>query len=46
MVFADAPYNVPASMISGMGKHEHPRLRDGCGEMSQAEFTQFLSNGI
>ena len=42
MVFSDAPYNVPASMISGLGKHKHSDFQMASGEMAPPEFTQFL----
>lgn len=46
MVFADAPYNVPASKISGMGKHKHRDFAMAAGEMSKDEFTTFLATSF
>jgi DNA modification methylase len=46
MVFADAPYNVPASTISGSGKHKHRDFAMASGEMSVKEFTTFLTTSF
>lgn len=46
MVFADAPYNLPSSAISGMGKHHHADFAMAAGEMSKAEFTAFLATSF
>lgn len=46
MVFSDAPYNVPASSISGMGKHKHRDFAMAAGEMSVAQFTVFLATSF
>jgi 16S rRNA G966 N2-methylase RsmD len=44
MVFADPPYNVPiAGYVAGRGAVEHREFAMGSGEMSQAEFTAFLT---
>lgn len=44
MVFTDPPYNVPiAGHVSGLGKVQHGDFAMACGEMSEAEFTRFLS---
>lgn len=43
MVFADAPYNLPSSAISGMGQHQHANFAMAAGEMSRPEFTTFLA---
>jgi DNA modification methylase len=44
MVFTDAPYNVPIDgHVSGKGKTHHREFPMACGEMSEAEFTAFLS---
>lgn len=44
MVFADAPYNVPITgHVSGLGKTRHREFAMAAGEMSAAEFTQFLT---
>jgi DNA modification methylase len=47
MVFADAPYNVKiAGHVCGLGKVQHPNFAQASGEMSPAEFTQFLTDGF
>lgn len=46
MVFSDPPYNVPASMISGLGKRKHSDFKMASGEMSPAEFTSFLTTSF
>jgi DNA modification methylase len=44
MVFIDPPYNVPiAGHVSGLGKVQHREFAQASGEMSEAEFTAFLS---
>jgi DNA modification methylase len=44
MVFADPPYNVPiAGHVSGLGKARHREFAMAAGEMSEAEFTHFLT---
>lgn len=43
MVFADSPYNVKIDgHVSGLGKNKHREFAFASGEMSKAEFTQFL----
>jgi DNA modification methylase len=43
IVFTDPPYNVPIDgHASGLGKKQHRDFGMACGEMSQAEFTDFL----
>jgi DNA modification methylase len=45
MVFTDPPYNIPiAGHVSGLGRVKHGDFAMGCGEMSEAEFTGFLSS--
>ncbi|MDG1287768.1 MAG: site-specific DNA-methyltransferase [Rickettsiales bacterium] len=45
MVFTDPPYNVPVKgHISGLGKHQHREFAMATGEMSSAQFTQFLQD--
>jgi len=45
MVFSDPPYNVPiAGHVSGLGKIQHREFAMGAGEMSNAEFTAFLTS--
>jgi DNA modification methylase len=47
MAFSDPPYNVPiAGHVSGLGKIEHAEFAQASGEMSKAEFTQFLTGHI
>jgi DNA modification methylase len=44
MVLADAPYNVPISgHVSGNGKVKHREFVAASGEMTDAEFQQFLT---
>jgi DNA modification methylase len=45
MVFSDPPYNVPiAGHVGGLGKIQHREFAMASGEMSEAEFTAFLSS--
>jgi DNA modification methylase len=42
-VFTDPPYNVPIDgHVCGLGRIRHGNFAMGCGEMSEAEFTNFL----
>ena len=44
VVFTDPPYNVPIDgHASGLGKKQHHDFAMACGEMSRAEFTNFLA---
>lgn len=44
MVFTDPPYNVPiGGHVSGLGKVRHREFAMASGEMSSAEFTDFLT---
>ena len=44
-VFTDPPYNVPiCGHVSGLGKKQHNNFMIASGEMSEAEFTNFLGN--
>ena len=44
MVFTDPPYNVPVNgHICGLGKVQHEEFIMASGEMSEAEFTDFLT---
>ena len=44
MVFTDPPYNVPIKgHVSGLGKVKHREFAMASGEMTEAEFTAFLS---
>jgi DNA modification methylase len=44
MVFTDPPYNVPiAGHVCGLGSVKHREFAMAAGEMSEAEFTGFLS---
>jgi DNA modification methylase len=44
MVFTDPPYNVPiAGHVSGRGSAKHGEFPMASGEMSEAEFTAFLT---
>ncbi|MBN4046531.1 ParB N-terminal domain-containing protein [bacterium AH-315-P15] len=43
LVFTDPPYNVKIDgHVSGLGKHAHDEFAMASGEMSEAQFTQFL----
>jgi DNA modification methylase len=45
MVFADPPYNDPIDgYVTGFGKVHHPEFAVASGEMSESEFTDFLTN--
>ena len=47
MVFADPPYNVPIDgHASGNGAIKHHDFAMACGEMSETEFTAFLSTSL
>ena len=47
VVFIDAPYNVPIrGNVSGNGAIEHREFAMGSGEMSESEFTSFLSSSF
>jgi DNA modification methylase len=43
LIFTDPPYNVPIDgHVCGLGRIRHREFAMGAGEMSQAEFTNFL----
>jgi DNA modification methylase len=45
MVFSDPPYNVPiAGHVGGLGKIQHREFAMASGEMSNVEFTTFLTS--
>ncbi|MDJ1018500.1 MAG: DNA methyltransferase [Paracoccaceae bacterium] len=45
--FTDPPYNVPiAGHVSGKGAVQHREFSEAAGEMSEAEFTAFLSEAF
>ena len=47
MVFTDPPYNVPIDgNVSGLGAVRHREFAMASGEMSQAEFTGFLTRAL
>lgn len=46
VVFADAPYNVEMSMISGKGRAKHKDFAMAAGEMSKSQFTRFLTTAF
>jgi len=47
MVFTDPPYNVPiAGHVGGKGRIQHPEFVMGTGELTRAEFTQFLKQSL
>jgi DNA modification methylase len=44
IIFTDSPYNVPIEgHVSGLGKVTHREFAMASGEMSEAEFTEFLA---
>ncbi|MBQ8106589.1 MAG: ParB N-terminal domain-containing protein [Afipia sp.] len=43
MVFADPPYNVRVNSVQGRGKIKHREFAAASGEMSRAQFTEFLT---
>lgn len=46
MVFTDPPYNVRISSVQGRGKIRHREFMVASGELSRAEFTQFLVEAL
>jgi hypothetical protein len=45
MIFSDPPYNVPiAGHVGGLGKIQHREFAMAAGEMSNVEFTAFLTS--
>jgi ParB-like chromosome segregation protein Spo0J len=44
MVFADSPYNICIAAPVGRGKLKHREFASASGEMSPAQFTQFLTD--
>ena len=47
MGFTDPPYNVPISgHVSGLGRVRHREFEQASGEMSEAEFTAFLTTSL
>ena len=44
MAFSDPPYNVEMKMVSGKGKARHVDFAMGAGEMSRAQFADFLAS--
>lgn len=46
MVFTDPPYNVRVSSIQGRGRIKHREFAAASGEMSRAQFTEFLTQWI
>jgi DNA modification methylase len=46
MSFADVPYNVAVRSIGGRGRTKHPEFAMGSGEMSSAEYVDFLVAGL
>jgi DNA modification methylase len=47
LVFTDPPYNVPiAGNVSGLGAIRHREFEMASGEMSEAEFTTFLTQAL
>ena len=47
MIFTDPPYNLPIERnVSGKGKVRHTNFALAAGELSEAEFTQFLETSL
>jgi DNA modification methylase len=47
LIFTDPPYNVPIDgHVCGLGRIRHREFAMGVGEMSSAEFTTFLVQGL
>jgi len=47
MAFVDMPYNVPiAGHVCGLGAVKHREFAMASGEMSEAQFTEFLTNSF
>lgn len=47
LVVGDPPYNVPiAGHVSGLGKITHREFAQGCGEMSEGEFINWLERAF
>lgn len=47
LVFADPPYNVPiAGNVGGLGAVRHREFEMALGEMSEAEFANFLTQAL
>lgn len=47
MAFSDPPFNVPIDgHVCGLGKVKHAEFAQASGEMSKAEFTEFLTGHI
>jgi hypothetical protein len=43
MVFSDPPYNLDMNEVIGLGAIQHPNFKMAAGEMTEAEFTDFLT---
>ena len=46
LVFTDPPYNLRVSQISGLGKTKHREFQMASGEMSETEYTRFLTEAF
>jgi len=47
MIFTDPPYNVPiAGHATGLGRIQHQDFETASGEMSESEFTEFLTQAL
>ena len=47
LIFTDPPYNVPVNgHVGGLGRTKHREFAFASGEMSQAEFTEFLRSTL
>lgn len=46
MIFTDPPYNRAISVVSNMGKKQHPEFVEASGEMSTKQFEAFLTSAF
>jgi DNA modification methylase len=46
MVFSDPPYNVKVDTIVNLGKTQHREFKEASGEMTEAEFIDFLTMSL
>jgi DNA modification methylase len=45
IVFTDPPYNIAVNQVTGLGAIQHTNFKMAAGEMTEAEFTDFLTQG-
>ena len=46
MAFADPPYNVQIASVQGRGRIKHPEFAWASGEMTDAQYIDFLTKGL